>query len=122
MNQNNRDPERVGGHGSLNGQGNNPETPLLGRHVDEDSTPLLQHNCIFIRAPARAAHTLRQEMAESPGKVAVSVLLLVGISLAFFAATSRVFNPVLVIAAAVLFIFCAITYRAMLVQSWRSST
>lgn len=103
------DSARVGGHESLNVEGN-MEAQLLGRNMD-DSTPLLQHDNVCIRVPARTAYAIKQAIVENLGRLAMSLALLSGLSLAFVAATSQEFNPILVIAAAIMFIFSAIIFR-----------
>lgn len=138
---------RVGGHEFLNVEGN-MEAQLLGRNMD-DSTPLLQHDNVCIRAPARTAYAIKQAIVENlgdpflaffaaireaivenlvdpflaffaaskkaivenPGILVMSMVLLAGLSLAFVAATSQEFNPMLVIAAAIIFIFSAVVFR-----------
>lgn len=53
----------VGGHESLNVEGN-LEGQLLGWNMD-DSTPLRQHDNVWIGATARAAHALTQAIVDS---------------------------------------------------------
>lgn len=86
------------------------EAQLLGRNMD-DSTPLLQHDNVCIRMPARTAYTIKQAIVENLGRLAMLLALLGGLSSAFVAATSQEFNPMFVIAAAIMFIFSAIIFR-----------
>lgn len=63
MAQNSEHSARVGGHDFLNVEGN-MEAQLLGRNID-DSTPLLQHDNICIRVPARTAYAIKQALVEN---------------------------------------------------------
>lgn len=104
--------------GPLNVEGNQ-EAQVQGRDIDA-STPLLQHDNVFIRVPARVSNIVIevvQPIVGNPAALAVSVLLLIGISLAFVAATSQDFNPMLVIAAAGIFIVVGIINRLNSVRS-----
>lgn len=106
----------VGGPLFLNVEGN-LEAQLLGRDMDE-STPLLQHDNAFIRVPLRLLYRLMQaliwfflEITETAARIVMFLLLVVGVSLGYVAATSREFNPILVVAAACIFILVAIIHR-----------
>lgn len=103
------------GQALLNVEGN-LEPQLLGRNMNE-STPLLQHDNAFIRVPVRISHAIVQAIAENAARLTSLLLLLVGMSLAFVAATSREFNPILVIAAAGMFILVGIITRLDRIRS-----
>lgn len=99
----------------LNVEGN-METPLLGRNMD-DSTPLSQHDNVCIRIPVRIVFAIKQAILKNLVRLAMSLVLLGGVSLALIAVTSQSFNPLLVIAAALTFILSAIIFRLHNTQS-----
>lgn len=103
------------GHDFLNVEGN-MEAQLLGRNMD-DSTPLLQHDNVYIRVPTRIAYAIQQAIVENLGRLVMLLALLGGLSLAFVAATSQEFRPMLVMAAAIIFIFSATIFNATRTRS-----
>lgn len=86
------------------------EARLLGRNLD-DSTPLLQHDSVRIRVPNRVVYTIKQATMENIGSLVTALALLGGLALTVVAVTSKELKPMLVTAAAIMFILSAIIFR-----------
>lgn len=109
MNCNTRQSEALEGHDFLNVEGN-MEARLLGRNLD-DSTPLLQHDDFCTRVRTRRVYAIKQAIMENIGGLLVALAVLCGLALTVAAVTTKEFHPMLVTAAAMMFILSAITFK-----------